>query len=343
MNLVPSRRDSGPIDHPWPPPHGYRDFLEESIERDPLVAGELTIDRVSTLISGLPGHLRSHAEALMSRHGYGHVGSGEGPHANVLGHPLLHLPIWVDAASDGKVDEPIMTDILESSLCGYLAVRAEDDYFDGHWDHPKAAMMLSTFFRSRHQALLANHIGDRRFWVRFEELWRGYADAMLHESELTDISSEYGPEDFDRVLARSQPLEIPANAVLAVKGLWDRASRVGELVGRLTKATQLFDDFVDAPEDLAAGNYTPMVRRLGGAEGEQVLRRNMVVSCDAVFEEIYEELDQAVATGTALGLTEIEDWVETRKTEIDLASKRMYRALFERLGSLIDPDASPDA
>jgi len=184
--------------------------LGESIDRYHLVAYELTIERVDALVAGLPNLIKSHAEGLMSRHRYGAGADAPSPHLNVLGHPLLQLPIWVDAAVGEGLDEDTIGDILESSLCGYLSVRAEDDYFDGDWDEPKAAMMLSTMFRARHQALLARHVSDDRFWNRFEEVWGGYADAMLRESALTDPSSEYGPDDFEAVLLRSQPLELPA-------------------------------------------------------------------------------------------------------------------------------------
>jgi len=279
----------------------------------------------------------------MSRHRYGAGDDGPSPHLNVLGHPLLRLPIWIDEAVEERLDEDTVSDILESSLCGYLSVRAEDDYFDGDWDEPKAAMMLSAVFRARHQALLARHVSDTRFWDRFEEVWGGYADAMLRESELNDASSEYGPDDFDRVLLRSQPLELPANAVLSLKGRWELASLSSELVRHITKATQLFDDFVDAPDDLASGNYTWMVRRLAGRDGGCALRRAMVESCDRVFAEAGDELDRAVVVGADLGLTELPVWVSARKAAMTRASQRLYQALFDSVGSFGASGASGDA
>ena len=334
--------DPPPLQRPWPGPDWYRALLRESTDRYHLVADELTIERVSALIAGLPDLVKHHAEDLMSRHRYGDD-DGPSPHLNVLGHPLLQLPIWVDMAVDERLDEDTMSDILESSLCGYLSVRAEDDYFDGDWDDPKAAMMLSAVFRARHHALLALHVSDDRFWDRLEEVWRGYADAMLRESELNDASSEYGPDDFDRVLLRSQPLELPVNAVLSLKGRWELASLSSELVRHLAKATQLFDDFVDAPNDLAAGNYTWMVRRLGGRDGEGPLRRSMVEGCDQVFAEAADELDRAVLVGADLGLTELSIWVGARKAAMTQASQRLYQALFDRVGSFGASGASGDA
>lgn len=335
--------DLPPLQRPWARPDWYRALLRESIDRYHLVSDELTIERVNALIAGLPDLVKHHAEDLMSRHRYGAGDDGPSPHLNVLGHPLLQLPIWVDAAVDERLDEDTMSDILESSLCGYLSVRAEDDYFDGDWDDPKAAMMLSAVFRARHHALLARHVSDDRFWDRFEEVWVGYADAMLRESELNDASFEYGPDDFERVLLRSQPLELPANAVLSLKGRWELASLSSKLVRHLTKATQLFDDFVDAPDDLASGNYTWMVRRLGGKDGDRRLRRRMVENCDQVFAEAADELDLAVLVGADLGLTELPTWVSARKAAMTGASQRLYQALFDKVGSFGASGASGDA
>ncbi len=317
--------------------------MRETIDGYQLVAEELTIERVDALIAGLPDLVKFHAEDLMSRHRYGAGDNGPSPHLNVLGHPLLLLPIWVDRAVDERIDEDTISDILESSLCGYLSVRAEDDYFDGDWEEPKAAMMLSAVFRARHHALLARHISDDRFWDRFEEVWRGYADAMLRESELNDPSFEYGPDDFERVLHRSQPLELPVNAVLSLKGRWEVASLSSKLVRHLTKATQLFDDFVDAPNDLASGNYTWMVRRLAGGDGDKSLRRGMVESCDQVFAEAADELDRAVLVGADIGLTELPIWVSARKAGMTRASQGLYQALFDKVGSFDASGTSGDA
>jgi hypothetical protein len=309
-------------------------WLPDRASWHPTKAGQESINRICRLVAGLGGELGDLAGHLLARHEYVLGTDGGGPHLNVLGHPLFELPIWLDNATSkgGEVGRDALLDICESSLCGYLSVRAEDDYFDGHWDDPNAAMMLSGFFRARHQALLAPLVSDRRFWVRFESLWQAYGEAMLHERALHDPGMHYGPAEFDKVLDRSQPLEIPGNAVLSIKGCWDRADRLAGLVKHLTKATQLFDDFVDAPDDLAAGNFTWMVRRLDGMEGRQALRRGMIAWCDKVLEEAGEELDRALDIAGGLGIVELTDWVMERKGVMKRASERMYGPLFKRLG-----------
>ena len=287
------------------------------------------MSRVGEFVAGFDGLLGQQANLLFTRHGYQVRPDGGGPQANVLGHPLFELPIWLaEADGDDRLDDDALVDICESSLCGYLSVRAEDDYFDGDADDAGAAMILSGVFRARHHALLAPLVSERRFWARFERIWRGYGEAMLLERSLHHPAAHYGKDEFDRVLARSQPLEIPGNAVLAMRGLWDRADRFSLMVCHVNTATQLFDDFVDAPSDLESGNLTWMVRRLGGVGGSRALRRGMITGWDPVVAEVKGELDAATRIGETLGLEPMARWVAARQQLIDSASERMYRVLF---------------
>ena len=268
----------------------------------------------------------------MHRHGYVVDSSGSGPHSNVLGHPLFHLVRWIDEATgEGLVEPDVLEDVCDSSLFGYMSVRAEDDFFDGDTTEAEVAMMTSTVFRSRHHSLLAIHISDLRFWERFELVWQLYAEAMMLEKSLHDPSSTFGEAEFEAVLGRSQPLEIPASAVLALKQRWDLQPTLSELVRHLARATQLFDDFVDAPADLAAGNYTLMVRRLGGMESESEMRLAMVTSWDDIMAEVGDELDLAVDLAAGLGIGGLTGWAQERKRVITEASTRMFTALFDQL------------
>lgn len=238
---------------------------------------------------------------------------------------MFELPIWL---ADGVAGDDVLAAICESSLCGYLSVRCDDDYFDGDWDDAGAAMVLSGFFRTRHQALLAPLVPDPRFWARFERVWQDYGEAMLLERSLHHPACRYGSEEFDQVLRRSQPLEVPGDAVLAMAGRWEEAGLLAELVRHTNRATQLFDDFVDAPADLEADNMTWMVRRLGGLKGMKALRRGMISSWDQVVTEIGDELEAALGIADVLGLPAMAGWVDARRRLIDGASQRMYRVLF---------------
>lgn len=288
--------------------------------------GEQTLRRVERLVSGLGGHLGEQATLLLDRHGYRVGRDGSGPHTNVLGHPLFELPIWL--AQGSAVPDDALMDICEASLCGYLSVRCDDDYFDGAWDDAGAAMILSGVFRARHQALLAPLTSHRGFWARFEQVWHVYGEAMLLERSLHHPVSGYGRPEFELVLRRSQPLEVPGGAILAMTGRWQQVDDLGELVRHLNTATQLFDDFVDAPDDLRQENFTWMVRRLGGIDGMSSLRQGMVAGWDEVVGEIDEELGEALRIGDLLGLRDLGQWVSARRHLLDQGAQRMYRVLF---------------
>lgn len=300
---------------------------------NPIEAGEQAIREVGRFIDNLPSELSGHARKLMQRHGYVVAPSGKGPHTNPLGHPLFDLVLWIDnATADRPIDPDTVRDICYSSLFGYLSVRADDDFFDGDWGNAQAAMMTSTVFRMRHQALLAAHVSDRTFWDRFETVWREYAEAMLREHELHEPSSAFEPVDFELILGKSQPLEIPPSAILAMKERWDLAPDVTRLVRHLTRSTQILDDFVDAPTDLASGNYTLMVRKLGGLEGEGELRRAMVARFDEVMAEVSQELDMAVALAEGIGVLGVTLWAEERKRLLAQAASTMFSTLFQQIG-----------
>lgn len=295
---------------------------------DPVEAGRESLRRVAHLTDRIGGELRRLASDLLARHRYVIGFDGSGPHANVLGHPLFGLPLWVDHATNPALGSDVMEDICEASLCGYLSVRAEDDYFDHRFGEPEEVMMLAGFFRTRHQALLASRVSDRRFWKRFESLWHGYGEAMLLERSLHDPGQRYGAEEFDVVLGRSQPLEIPGEAVLVIKGRWDLTGQLADLVRHLTRATQLFNDFVDASADLDAGNYTWMVRRLGGQEGGTALRQGMITACEEVVAEAERDLDRALTVAGDLAVDGMLSWVEARKLAMKEISEKMYETLF---------------
>ncbi len=307
--------------------------LAESTSWDPVATGEKAIREVGLFIASLPVNLAAQAIALMERHDYGLMPSSDGPNANVMGHPLFELPIWIDSATreQGTLPADVMSAISTSSLVGYLSVRAEDDFFDGDWPQPEAAMMLAGTLRAKHSALLATHVSSASFWHRFEAVWQAYAEAMLLERSLHQRGAQYGPDEFAAVLGRSQPLEIPGGAVLALKGRWDLSEQLSQLVRHLAHATQIFDDFVDAPADLEAGNYTLTVRRLGGLEGASEMRRGMVSQCDQIMAEARRELDSAADLAGAMGVDDLSAWADERRQVMDSASSAMYSALFQHL------------
>lgn len=288
------------------------------------------IERQIDLAGGAIGRL---ATDLLRRHGYVSGPDGGGPHLNVLGHPLFELPTWLDRAVGGgpSIDADVLLDIHESSLCGYLSVRGEDDFFDEGDGEPQEVMIVSGFFRSRHQALLARTVSHHEFWDRFEVIWRKYGEAMLLERSLHHVRRAYGADEFDLVLDRSQPLEIPAAAVLCLKRRWDLAKPLSGFVRHLVRATQLFNDLIDAPADLEAGNYTWLVRRLGGITGAADLRRGIVREFDQVVTEAGIELDLAMSTAASMGITEAAEWVDARRQVMLGAGERMYQTLFSNL------------
>jgi hypothetical protein len=115
---------------------------------------------------------------------------------------------------------------------------------------------------------------------------------------------------------------------MVMTGRWEMVDRFARMVRHINTATQLFDDFIDAPDDLESGNLTWMVRRLGGLDGGRALRRGMISGWDDVVAEIRLESDAAAEIADDLGVVNVRRWVASRQSVIDRAAGRMFGILF---------------
>ncbi|MCO4774007.1 MAG: hypothetical protein KDA24_28500, partial [Deltaproteobacteria bacterium] len=203
------------------------------------------------------------------------------------------------------------------------------------------SMFLAQIFFAAHQSALARVLGnDPVYWETFEEIWAGYSAAMLLERRLVHPHADCGEEEYDAILKRSLPLLLPSAALLRSVGAWDQFDDLEDLVLSAVRAAQLFNDAMDVRKDLAAGRHTWVVRRFGGAEGEGVMMRKMVLGggIETVFKESSADLDRAKAAAERMGLPSASAWIDRRKEMMDSAIKKALQALFSRLLSAAAPD-----
>ncbi len=291
-------------------------------------------DRLVALRQRVGEELVADFDDLLDRHDL--LSEGEAGMLNPLGQPLLEVALWlVDYAQDqcGTDLGPHLVDLAEATVVGYLHVRVEDDWVDEGIGHRVRAPMLSDAFLVRHQALLARVVGaSPRFWTYFEAVAFAYGDAMVLEARLMDPGQSLGQAEFDAILRRSQPLVLPAAAVLDVVDRWDRLGLLEQLVHHGVRAGQLVGDLVDCREDLAEGNHTWVVRRLGGLEGAPVMTDNLVRGgFDAITGEALDDLGLARDAAEAVPLPAAVDWIERRAAGIDHLRQRFYAALFDAI------------
>lgn len=265
-----------------------------------------------------------HVKALLERHRYL---DSEGALFDPLGHPVVVLGSWISRRSPDST----LLDIAESSLCGYLHVRLQDDLLDDEIGPTDAVLLLGDSLLTRHLGLLARSVASADFWDMLEVLWANYAEAMLFERSLPQSPLSRQERDFDRLLDRSMPLAIPGLAVLALEDRWHESEAVMRMTRSIVRSGQLVTDLIDAPNDLAAGRMTWMVSRLGGTDGATSLRRGMISQFDAVIADARAALDDARNAADDLDSSTALEWIDLRLGRLGDLAESFYTSVFSSL------------
>jgi len=244
---------------------------------------------------GLDDVLRAAFAELNATSGVG-AADGANVYLRVLSQPVLLLPAWL---GEGLPDATVV-DVLGSALAGYLAVRLQDDWIDEGRGDPATAMLLATALLARHTALVGQHMRDGRYWQLHGQLWLRYAEAMAFERRLAAGHGAYDDAAFDRVLQRSEPLLLPAAALLLLADRWHELGVLTALVQATVRAHQHFDDLRDALDDFGRGQRTWLAARSGAADGNGLMAWLLRGGAEAVLAAA--EADLAVARSAALTL-----------------------------------------
>lgn len=224
--------------------------------------------------------------------------------------------------------------LVESSVTGYLCVRAQDDLIDEALGRVDEMMLLADAFSTRHQAAMARVVGeDERFWAFFEQTWRAYGEAMLLEARLRESGGVETREDFDAVLERSMPLAIPLVAVHARAQRWSVVEELREMIWHLVTAHQLFHDLLDAEKDFAAGSRTYVLSLVGAGDDIVGFRRALYVDgfFDSVAAAAARELSVGREIAESLDFEEMLPFFDDRASLMREIQQSTYRAFFEQL------------
>jgi len=287
---------------------------------------------------------------------------GDGYFSHPLALPVLDLPRWAGPDLPGAV----IADLAEASAAGYLRVRVEDDWFDEGIGEPGAVMMLAGALAARHEARIGRALRSTppsssfsptaaaspmaavsaavsaamspssmsAFWDLHEQVWRGYAEAMLLERRLQRGEAPYDEAAFRRVLGRSRPLLLPAAAALFAAGRAEALPDLVRFVEGLAAGHQLFGDLVHAQKDRALGVTTHALFRLGigagtGADDDaRALGAALLGGMDGIVDAARRELGVAREAAEALGAPEAAAFVDGRLQSMDDFRTRIFRAIF---------------
>lgn len=287
--------------------------------------------RLERLRASLSSRLAELLDRLLQRHAW--TGNWDRL-LQPLGQPVVQLPYWTaEIVSSGEVGvaPSMLDDLAEAAVVGYLHVRVQDDLIDeGGWA-PEEALLLAETLLIRHVSLLARQVGaSERFWTYFERKGWEYCDAMLLERRVLDPASSYGEAEFDSVLRRSAALVIPSAVVLDAVDRWDLLALLEKLVWHVVRSGQLFDDLIDAEDDLERNNYTWVVRRLGGSGGRRALldRLGLGGGFDEVVGDIAQDVEAATIAARHLGAYSAESWLAERQRAVLSMQESFFARLF---------------
>jgi hypothetical protein len=154
---------------------------------------------------------------------------------------------------------------------------------------------------------------------------------MLLEREVSHRQAEYGAEEFDRVLDRSQPLVLPGAALLDLADQWPLLPALQRFIHHTVRAGQLVDDTIDCERDLAAGNHTWVVRLLNGEDGRDAMIRNLITyGIDNIVAMVLDDLDKAGEAARAAGLSQATPWLEDRRQRVMSLQEQLLRAVLSK-------------
>jgi hypothetical protein len=243
--------------------------------------------------------------------------------------PVVHLPVWTAravVARGAELPGGSLEAAVDAAVFGYLCAQVEDDGLEDRSGPPARWVLLSHALLVRHQAALVSAAGAApAFWSRYTDRWLRYAGAA---SALAGAGPERGAE---RAAARDRacPLLLPAAALLTRTGQVDLLGRLEDMVQGSTDAAQLFDDLLDAPEDLRRARSTYVVRTMGGEQGAEALRRRLYLEggFDAVLDEALAALAKALDAAAAIDMTDAVQSFAADAARMDAARRELLDAL----------------
>lgn len=260
-----------------------------------------------------------------------------------VGQPVADLPLWLAADLPGLPADAIDA-AVDAAVCGYLYVGLLDRRIDAEDREddpagPASDDLLAHRLFARHVSALGRVTGDRRLWALFDDAWRAHAEGVAHHRRDRRRSAAPHPEAFARSVRRARPMVLPGAALLLAAGAGERLPRLQAVVGHSTRAAQLFDDLVDARDDLRAGFYTAVVRRLGGLDGPTALDIALATGAgEAIVDEARGALDAARHEARAAGFVTLDRGLGREYDRIGAFARRVAHTLGALFG---DPEPRP--
>jgi hypothetical protein len=278
------------------------------------------------------------------------------PYFGPLGHPVFELPVWVVRRlnDDGiEVPEEALADVIGVSALGYFHARAQDDWLDdGSTD--MALIAVAEALIALCNRLLVLVVGSSaRFWQFYSQVLNEYAESLVDIAEFRRAEEPVSRSTFERHLAQSGLLVLPAAALLDRGDRWDLRDHLEEFVLTATATSQLFNDLTDLYHDRKMAHRTWTTEILGESEADplwlEVAGASTVDEGGRIQERIREALlfhRRSARAARALALTAAETWLADRARLLErlpqLLRENLLTAFVRRMAESQPAEAEHD-
>lgn len=171
----------------------------------------------------------------------------------------LELPIALHAAAAGTeraVADPTLLDVLWGQYGLFLAIRFQDDLFDGQRDDPRLQFVADVFLAESLAAFGRVPALGERFWETYRRSLRHTAEAILVVHELERRPGRFGAEHLHWHARVGSIFTVGTAAMCDLTGRDAERDRVERLQAALAVFSQISDDISDLRDDIARERYT---------------------------------------------------------------------------------------
>mgnify|MGYP006954409217 CR=1 FL=1 len=178
----------------------------------------------------------------------------------------LLIPRWLSLDINGRKNKkPISNGLLKEILCGqyylFLAVRIQDDLYDGHIRSNSLIYVADQFIWGAEKIFRKHFDGESSFWHYYYGLLKETTDAIVKVAEIQKAKQADPDLLLDGYAGVAALFKIGLIAVCLKAGCRGRLAPLMKASDNLAIAGQIADDMLDIDDDLKRGqiNYAVQV------------------------------------------------------------------------------------
>ncbi len=248
----------------------------------------------------------------------------------------LLIPQWLGRqdARSRRLSGRFVRDILRGQFCAFLAVKMQDDVFDGHVRDGSLIFAADHLLLSAREAFGPHFAPDSRFWPFFDRSLRRTFNAIV-ECDHSQVHG-FGPPPSVVALASHgyAVCDLATYAMCCRKNNPGLFRSLKQCTDELAFVGQLLDDLEDMMVDARRGRLNYAARFLSDRRtrtGKDVMRsvvRGLVIGrrVGRFFRMLYRHLDRAREVAARIEIPELYDFVARYRESIEASHANLDRA-----------------